>query len=78
MVKVFASAEAKIRMMKDKITLEVEGDKKSTNPKMYAIREFVSNIGQIGGNLDRERRGEPQTSSAGELKLRWPTKRSLR
>ena len=57
MVKVFASAEAKIRMMKDKITLEVEGDKKSTNLKMYAIREFVSNIGQIGGKLDRERRG---------------------
>ena len=42
---------------KDKITLEVEGDKKSTNPKMYAKREFVSNIGQIGGKLDRERRG---------------------
>ena len=57
MVKVFASAEAKIRMMKDKITLEVEGDKKSTNPKMYAIREFVSNIGQIGGKEDRKRRG---------------------
>ena len=31
----------------DKV-LEVEGDKKSTNPKMYAKREFVSNIGQIG------------------------------
>ena len=38
---------------KDKITLEVEGDKKSTNPK----REFVSNIGQIEGKEDRERRG---------------------
>lgn len=42
---------------KDKITLEVEGDKKSTNPKMYAKREFVSNTGQIGGKEDRERMG---------------------
>ena len=50
-------AEAKIRMKKDKITLELEGDKKSTNPKMYAKSEFVSNIGQIGGKEDRERRG---------------------
>lgn len=41
----------------DKV-LEVEGDKKSTNPKMFAKREFVSNIGQIGGKEDRERRGE--------------------
>ena len=49
-------AEAKIRMKKDKITLEVEGDKKSTNPKMFAKRKFVSNIGQIGGKEDRERR----------------------
>ena len=50
-------AEAKIRMKKDKITLEVEGDKKSTTPKMYAKMEFVSNIGQIGGKEDRERKG---------------------
>ena len=49
MDKVFVSAEAKIRMKKDKITLEVEGDKKSTNPKMYAVREFVFNICQVGG-----------------------------
>ena len=40
----------------DKV-LEVEGDKKSTNPKMFAKREFVSNIGQIGGKEDRERKG---------------------
>ena len=33
---------------KDKITLEVEGDKKSTNSKMYAVREFVFNFGQVG------------------------------
>ena len=50
-------AEAKIRLKKDKITLEVEGDKKTTNPKMYAKREFVSNIGQVGGKEDRKRRG---------------------
>ena len=50
-------AEAKIRMKKDKITLEVEGNKKSTNPKMYANKEFVSNVGQIGGKEDRERKG---------------------
>ena len=40
----------------DKV-LEVEGDKKSTNPKMFAKRKFVSNIGQIGGKEDREKRG---------------------
>ena len=56
-IMVLMGAEAKIRMKKDKITLEVEGDKKSTNPKMYAKREFVSNIGQVGGKEDRERRG---------------------
>ena len=58
MDKVLVDAEAKIRMKKDKISLEVEGDKKSTNPKMFAKRKFVSNIGQIGGKEDRERRGE--------------------
>ena len=58
MDKDFVSAEAKTRMKKDNITLvEVEGDKKSTNPEIYAKREFVSNIGQIGGKEDRERRG---------------------
>ena len=50
----------------DKV-LEVEGDKKSTNPKMFAKREFVSNIGQIGGKEDRERRGVKKTSQ--ELRM---------